>query len=395
MERRDYRGPAVLSHGFRTFFLAGALHAALAVPLWIYVFGSANPTVGGLPGRDWHVHEMIFGYLGAVVGGFLLTAIPNWTGRLPVRGWPLAGLFGLWLAGRVVVLVEAAPPVVVAAVDSAFLLVLAATAAREVVAGKNRKNYPVVGLLTLLALANLGWHVERLAFGSTGYSERLALGLVALLIGLIGGRIIPSFTHNWLAQRGAKAMPAPFATFDKGALGLLGLSLLAWVAAPQAAVTGGLLALAGVAHLARLARWRGPATWREPLVWILHVGYLWLPAALLLLGASVLRPDWVAPTAALHALTAGAMGLMTVAVMTRATLGHTGRARKADTFTVGVYLLILAGALIRVLGPMITPDAYIESITVSGMLWSTGFFLFVLIYGPMLVRARVDEQPAA
>lgn len=210
-----HAGPALWSGGFRPFFLGGAAFAAVALPLWVWALITGEAVaVAGDP-LSWHIHEMIFGYVGAVLAGFLLTAIPNWTGRLPVRGRPLMLLFALWLAGRVAVVFGEAIGPAAAAVDAAFLAVLAGVAWREVAAGKNAGNFPICVVVSLFALANICFHLEIATAGAADYSIRAALGIILLLISLIGGRITPSFTRNWLAKRGAADMPAPFGRYDK------------------------------------------------------------------------------------------------------------------------------------------------------------------------------------
>lgn len=383
---RAYGGPALFSFGFRPFFLGAAVWAAAAVPVWIYVFAGGSGMVGAMPGRDWHVHEMLFGYLPAVIAGFLLTAVPNWTGRLPVMGLKLAGLWALWIAGRWAMLLTGPLGRAAQAIDAAFLFVFAAVVWREVIAGRNLRNLPVCVMVSLLALANLAFHLRTTwpAIGMT--PERLALAVAALLICLIGGRIIPSFTRNWMAQRRLSPEPAPFGDFDKGVMSVTALALTAWTAQPDWSLSGGLLCLAGLANLARLMRWRGLRTWGEPLVWILHTGYAWLGFGFVLLGGSILF-DFVPRSSGIHALTAGAIGVMTLAVMTRATLGHTGRERRAGRRTLTIYLLINAAALVRIAAPF-WEGAMIPLLTVAGLLWSTGFGLFALAYGPMLAKPR-------
>jgi uncharacterized protein involved in response to NO len=380
--RRAYKGPAVFSFGFRPFFLLGAIWAALAVPLWIW---SLTSGLAGSVDRDWHVHEMLFGYLGAVVAGFLTTAIPNWTGRMPVIGGPLAGLVALWLAGRLAMLFAPVIGLAAAVIDSAFLLVFAAVVWREVLSGRNWRNLPVGLLVSLLALANVAFHLDSRLW-SSGLGERLALAAITVLIALIGGRIVPSFTRNWMRARHLAPEPAAFGRLDQAALGLAGAGMLLWAVAPETPLSGIVLIAAGGANLARVARWRGWAAAREPLVWILHLGYGWLGAGLLLLGASRLEPT-IPLTAGVHALTAGAVGVMTLAVMTRATRGHTGRALAADGATTTIYALVNLAALTRVAAPFaggLQPDL----LTVSATLWALAFGGFAAAYAPMLTRPR-------
>jgi uncharacterized protein involved in response to NO len=350
---------ALWSRGFRPLFLLGAAWAAIALPVWLtaYVHGYSLP--GGMPAMLWHAHEMVYGFGMAAVAGFLLTAIPNWTGRLPVQGWPLAGLVALWLAGRVAMLVPGA-----AWLDLAFPAVLVAVVARELLAGRNWRNLPMLAALVLLFAGSLLFHLGFYA------GLRLGIATLAMLIALVGGRIVPSFTRNWLAKhrRGA-LLPAPEGALDRAALVLTVLALGAWVFS----VSPSILILAGLALALRLSRWRGLATLREPLLFILHAGYGWLALGLVLLGLE-------AP-AALHALTVGAIGTMTLAVMTRATLGHTGRSLTADRVTCAIYVLVTLAAVLRVAGTFTGTLA----VSAAGIAWSAAFALFALHYGSLLL----------
>jgi uncharacterized protein involved in response to NO len=215
----------------------------------------------------------------------------------------------------------------------------------------------------------------------------LALAVAATLIALIGGRVTPSFTRNWLAKEKGSPFPAPFGTVDKAAVALTLVSMLAWAFLPEEVASGVLLLAAGVAQALRLARWQGQRTLAEPLVTILHLGYLWLVLALFALGASVLVPEWMPPSPALHALTAGAVGTMTLAVMTRATLGHTGRPLTADTATRIIYALAILGAAVRVAAGWLPTD-YAETAGIGGAIWAAAFLLFAIKYGPYLLRRR-------
>jgi len=378
---------ALFSFGFRPFFLFSAAWAALAVPIWIGALLFGDGLVAGGDGRSWHVDEMLFGYAPGVIAGFLLTAVPNWTGRLPVTGLRLAALFSLWAAGRIGGLVPGLPPALVQTADVAFLFVFAGLIAREILGGRNRKNLPVAAMVFLLACAHLAWHLTPLAPQIAGYPERGALALVAGLILLIGGRIVPSFTINWLKSRGLEAVRPAAPWRERLTLGLSAAALLGWAAAPSSLVTGALLIAAGVANLTRLAGWNGLKTGGEALVWILHLGYLWVPVAMLLLGLSALAPETFPATAGLHALTAGGIGVMTLAVTTRASLGHTGRPREADAWTIVLYLLVLLAAVARVAAPFVL-SLHVGLLAASALLWSAAFAVFCLRYGPMLALPR-------
>jgi len=382
--RGEYAGPAFLSGGFRPFFLLGALWAAVAMPIWLAAYAHGYAVTGALPPMLWHAHEMIFGYGLAAVTGFLLTAIPNWTGRLPIAGLPLAALALLWVAGRIAMF---ATPMAAAAVDLAYTVVLAAVVAREVVAAQRFHNLPVVGTLLFLLAGNVLVHLHALDIAYTGaLGNRMGIATLIALISLIGGRIVPSFTRNWLArERPHAALPAPHDRLDTVCLLAIVAALLAWVAVPGTPISGVLALAGGVAALVRLARWRGLATWREPLLFILHVGYGWVAIGLLLLGASEL---WsiAPPGAPVHALTVGAIGTMTLAVMTRASLGHTGRGLAAGPGTVSIYVLVTLAAFLRVAAPLSPWPLSVTSI--AGLAWTAAFTLFALLYGPLLIRKK-------
>lgn len=339
----------------------------------------------------WHFHELLFGFVGAAMAGFLLTAVPNWTGRLPLQGWRLALLAMLWLAGRIAIACSQwIGPVVSALVDISFFLVLAAVLAREIVAGRNWRNLPVLFALGLLAAANVLVHVGASGtFRLEDLGKRFAIGVVVMLICFIGGRIVPSFTGNWLRRRKASALPPGLTGYDRASLIVTGAALAAWIIFNLTPLTGSLLLLSAIAQAVRLLRWRGQDTLSEPLLWILHVGYAWVPVGLGLLAAAAWRPDL--RTAALHALTAGGMGTMVIAVMTRASLGHSGRELTAGTGTLAVYLLILTAVFSR-LTAAIVPEVYQTALNLAGAGWIAGFAIFLWLYGPLFLR-RGPEAP--
>lgn len=386
---RRHAGPALFSYGFRPFFLFPSIWAALVVPIWVASLGFWDGRVGDVDGLAWHVHEMLFGFVGGVVAGFLLTAVPNWTGRLPVTGWRLMALFGLWCAGRLASLVPGLWPAAAIGLDCGFSIVFAAVIWREVLAGKSLRNLPVCLMVTALALANVAFHLRGYAPSLGGVSERAALAVSIGLIALIGGRIIPSFTQNWFIPRRIGPAPAVFGPLDKAVLAVSGLALTAWVLVPDRPWVGPALALTGLGHLVRLWRWRGWKAAAEPLVWILHAGYLWLALGLILLGLSVWAPLAAPRSAGVHAITAGAIGVMILAVMTRASRGHTGRARVADRATLLIYAAAIAAALVRVAAPF-APGQTMPLLGVSAALWTLAYGGFAAAYGPMLVKPKLS-----
>ena len=395
---RAHAGQALLSAGFRPFFLLSAGWAALAVPLWLAFYAGAGEVPTLLSPPLWHAHEMIFGYAAATVAGFLLTAIPNWTGRMPLQGEPLAVLALLWLAGRVGVFVSALIGAGGAAVlDLAFPIAFLAAMAREIVAGRNWRNLPMVGALTLLLVGNALVHVQALGWASTAeLGNRLGIATLVMLISFIGGRIVPSFTRNWLTKnRPETGTPASFGWIDRIALAVTGTALAAWVAAPDAAWSAGLELAAATMLALRLARWRGTFTLREPLLWVLHAGYAWLVLGFLLLAGNQMLPvlPVLPATAALHALTVGAIGTMTLAVMTRASLGHTGRPLTAGRGTTTIYGLVALAAVLRLVAPLAGAN-YLVALSLAAAAWSGAFGLFVVFYGRPLTTPRISGAAA-
>jgi uncharacterized protein involved in response to NO len=381
--RREYAGPALFSYGFRPFFLCGAVWAALAVLLWLpQYFGELSLPTAFAP-LDWHIHELLYGYVSAVVTGFLLTAIPNWTGRLPVNSYPLASLGALWLAGRVAVAGSAIWGAGLAAViDVAFLATLAAVALREIVAGENWRNLRVLIVLGVLIAGNIVFHLEVIGYGSADYGIRLGIAAAIGLIMLIGGRIVPSFTHNWLVRNNPGRLPRQFGRFDGLALGASALALAMWIVLPQLAVSGVVLMIAGVLQAARLVRWAGERTFADRLVLVLHVGYAFVPIGFLLLGAAILWPSEWPASAGLHAWMAGAIGLMTLAVMTRASLGHTGHELAASVPTQVMYFCALVSALARIVAAFEPSSALLYA---AAFAWVLAFGGFAVIFGPLLL----------
>ena len=385
---RPHAGSPLLSIGFRPFFLLAALWAAIVVPLWVTLFGGNAELPTGLPPVIWHAHEMIYGYGVGVVAGFLLTAIPNWTGRMPLQGWPLAGLAALWLIGRAAVCGSAwIGPAAAAVCDLAFPVVFLGAILREILAGRNWRNLPMVVALTLLLLGNLLVHLDAVGAADTAdIGNRLGIATLVMLINFVGGRIVPSFTRNWLArERPEVSSPASFGVLDRVVVALVALALLCWLLLPDSPIAPWVEVAGGLAVLVRLVRWRGEATWSEPLVWVLHLGYGWVAIGLLLLGVNA----WLAAlpeTTALHALTVGAIGTMTLAVMTRASLGHTGRPLTAGRGTTAIYVLIAAAAVLRLVAPL--GAQHMTLLWLSAAAWSGAFGLFVVLFAKPLTAPR-------
>lgn len=394
-QMRDWRGPAILAYGFRPFFFGAALWAMTAMALWVPMLSGHFVMPTAFDPVSWHAHAFLFGYLGAVIAGFLLTAVPNWTGRLPIVGWRLGALAVVWLAGRLAVLVSMhLPPVAVALTDLAFPVAICAVIAREIVAGRNWRNLVVLGMLAVFTLGNGLFHREAALGGgaSQGHGLRIGLAAATMMIAVIGGRIVPSFTRNWLVKRGSAVLPAPpMQRFDRMALGVLLAALLGWVAAPLHPLTGVMLGLAGVMHAWRLSRWAGHRTLAEPLVAVLHAGYAFVPLGAVALAVEILSPGSVGMAGAQHLWMAGAIGLMSLAVMTRATLGHTGQALTAGPGTVAIYAALVVAVLARVaagLWPALAGPLHV----VGGSGWIAAFGGFALVYGRLLLRVPAGRR---
>jgi uncharacterized protein involved in response to NO len=381
--RREYAGPALFSYGFRPFFLGAAAWAALAMVLWLpQYFGHLKLPTAFAP-LDWHIHEMIYGYVAAAVAGFLLTAIPNWTGRLPVNGYPLVALVVLWLLGRIAIAGSAICGALLAALlDVSFLVIFAAVAFVEIVAGRNWRNLRVLIVLGVLIAGNIAFHMEVIRSGSADYGIRIGIAALIGLIMLIGGRIVPSFTHNWLVRNNPGRLPQPFSGFDGATIGVGALALICWIAFPQFIVSGPLLIIAGLLQTARHARWAGDRTIADRLVLVLHVAYAFIPLGFLLMGAAIVWPAIFPTSAGLHAWMAGAVGLMTLAVMTRASLGHTGQELVASLPTQLIYLCAFIAALTRIVAAFEPSRALLH---IAAAAWILAFSGFAVFFGPLLM----------
>ncbi len=378
------------SGGFRPFFLLGALTMSASVLAWlpIYLFGLEIPSAF-VPG-DWHVHTMLFGGVMAIVAGFALTAVANWTGRPPVAGRELLALVALWAAGRVAVTLSALIGSNAAMIaDLLFPSALAAVFAREVIAARNWRNLRVVAVVGALGIADLLFHVEAKVSGAADHSLRAAVALVLVLVMLIGGRIVPAFTRNWLAARRAANLPATFSRLDAVSMGAAAVALAAWTAFPDHAATAVLLLSAGVLSAARLSRWCGWATRSEPLLLILHVAFATIPLGFVAVALSILSPDAVEPAAAVHVWTVGTFGSITLAVMARASRGHSGRDLAAGRTEVAMFALVLVGAAARVAAPY-AAGWTAHALDCAGLAFAAAYLLFVAGYARMLlVRPRL------
>lgn len=384
-------GPALAAKGFRPFFLLAGLFALAIVPSWLLFLTGVLRLDGYLDPSSWHAHEMIFGFTVAVIAGFLLTAVGNWTQRETLVGAPLLAFAALWIAGRAAMLCAQRLPFALAAiVDLAFLLLLIALLARPIVATRNRRNYPLLVVLSALLVCNAFVHAQALELVAMGSARRaclVAVDMVLLVVLIIIGRVLPMFTRN--AIKGANIRS--HALLDRACIAavvVLAVSDAVWPASPVAIAAAVLAALLAIA---RAWHWGAQHTLRHPLLWVLHAGYAWIIVGLSLRALAGLGV--VAPSLATHALTVGVIGTLTLGMMARVALGHTGRALVVPTSMVCAFAAINLSAVARALLPWAAARWYMESLWLAGASWTLAFVLFVACYAPILCAPRVDGKP--
>ena len=381
--------PAVLGFGFRPFFLLAGIHAAIAIPVWLILLQGLGSIASPIPPLAWHAHEMLFGFIVAAVAGFLLTAVPSWTESRGYAGAPLLGLTLLWIAGRLVTTLPLGlPAMMIALIDLAFIPILMLTVLPALIRSGNRRNFVFIGMLATLFAANLHFY---LAGAATIEPLLLGINIILLMVAMVGGRTLPAFTSSGLKQRGIDIKIRRYPALDMAALMATLAVVIVDVLFPGTIFAALAAAVAAVLLALRMARWQGQRTLHDPIIWVLHVAYAWLPVGLILkaawlFGAPIPSASW------LHALTAGAYSTMILAIMSRATLGHTGRELVASGPVVIAYYLIGAAALMRVFGPMLFADAWRFWMIASGSLWSLAFMLFVVVYAPILCSPRADGR---
>ena len=386
--RRHYSGPTIFERGYRPFFFFAGLWGIVPLGLWLAVYFGMIEVGGMIDPTYWHVHEMLFGYAGSAIIGFALTAIPNWTGRLPVRGAALFILFAAWAAARVTSAFSLFYPIEFAAMllDGLFFALFSLIVFREIMVGKNWRNLPIAIMITLIGTMAVLSHVNSLYWMMDVTAvHKGGLSLVIILISLVGGRIIPSFTRNWLAQRGEKTLPAPASKFDMFSIALSLVALLTWTFMGDDNIVLFLLLIsAGVVGFIRLFRWAGHKTFAEPLVFILHVAFAWVPLGFFALAAACM--GLIAESVAVHTWTAGAIAGMTLAVMTRATLGHSGRALAADKCITTLYAAITLAAIMRLTaGIMVDGQMFLM---IAGGLWILAYLLFLWRFTPIFFKPK-------
>lgn len=384
---------AAFAYGFRPFFLAAGVYALVGLIAWLWIYARGILPLPNQPAQLWHGHEMLYGFIGAAIAGFLLTAVPSWTGARGFAGTPLILLATLWLIGRLAFAAAAVLPLpLVAVCELAFIPALGALLAPPLLRARNR-NSPL-----LLVLASI-WLTDVVFLYALMHDDvqlarttlLVAIDIVLLLVTVIGGRIVPAFTANALRARGRATDLRSSRWTDGIVIAAMIAVVFVDIVAPWHRVAGAVAAVAAIAHAVRLIGWRSWRTLDEPLVWSLHLAYAWLPVglamkALHLAGNVAWAAHW------LHALTIGVAAAMILAVMTRASLGHTGRPLLASRLIGGAYILLSLAAVMRVFAPPLAPGAYQWSVMVAGTLWICAFAIFIVVYTPILLRPRIDGR---
>jgi uncharacterized protein involved in response to NO len=385
---------ALFAYGFRPFFLAAGLSAVLVVPAWLVMVARGTMPLGALPPQLWHAHELFYGFVGAALAGFLLTAVPSWTGAKGFAGWPLAAVTSAWLLGRIAfALANVVPLWALAAAELAFLPGVAALLVPPLVRSRNR-NTPLLLVLTALwitdavFLAGLARQDPLLA----SRSLRVAIDLMLIVVTVIGGRIVPSFTANALRRRGEAPEIRSLPWLERAVIALMVAVALVDLWQPDGAIAGWLAALVAIAQGARLSGWRSLRARGEAILWVLHLGYAWMPVGFALKALWLLAGlEWAAHWQ--HALTMGVFGTMILAVTTRAALGHTGRELTVSGSIAAAYVLLTLGVAARVFAPGLWPAQHLWTLLASGLLWTAAFAVYVVVYAPILVFSRLDGKP--
>jgi uncharacterized protein involved in response to NO len=384
----------LFASGFRPTFLAAGMAAVVLVPLWVLVWGFGWPLSTGWPPTMWHAHEMVFGFVAASIAGFLLTAVPSWTGQRGFAGWPLVVLMALWVAGRVLVATAARwPAILVGSVDVAFLIALAALVAPPLLRSRNR-NTPLLAVLALLAASNAvsHWALAHRDAGFAYHAILVGIDITLVLVTVIGGRIVPAFTANALRSGGIPGAVRAWPWITPAAVALMVAVTITDIVVVNSPLSGIVAGVAALIQAVRMLQWRSFATRRQPIVWILHLAYAWLPVGLALKSIALVQGAafsafW------LHALTIGVLATMIMAVMTRASLGHTGRALVVDPTVAVGYLLLLAAGVVRVFGLGVPGLPYPAVVVISAGFWTAAFGVFLVNYAPILWSARADGKP--
>jgi uncharacterized protein involved in response to NO len=381
---------ALWNLAFRPFFLLASVAGAILIFLWLAVWS------GMIPGPRyfttpmlWHAHEMLFAFASAVVVGFLMTASQNWTGKRGVHGWRLKTLALVWLAARIMPWLVTPPSPLYAMLDLSFLILAVIFLAPYLLQASQRRNMGLLGVLAVLTVANALVHVEAagLGFGMARRGQALAMGMLALVIVIIGGRIIPLFTRN--AEKTANVRKSN--PLDLAAVSLTAVYALSDTIIPNSTIFGVIALLAASVNAVRWFMWDPWATRHQPMLWVLTTGYLWLVIGLLMRGLGVWLP--IPPSLGIHALAVGGIGVLIYGVMPRVSLGHTGRTIQAQRPLVVGFVLINAAAMIRVVVAGLAMNHYVAAVIAAGVLWGLAFLIFMFLFTPVLLAPRVDGKP--
>ncbi|WP_456417100.1 NnrS family protein [Thiolapillus sp.] len=381
---------ALFALGFRPFFLAAGVSALALLGLWLVLWQGVVPAGGYFTLVEWHAHEMLFGYTAAVIAGFLLTAVKNWTGMAVPTGRLLAGIAGVWLLGRLLVLIPGVPGWLAAAVDLAFIPLVGWSLWRPLWYGRNKVNRMFLLIFAGMTLANFLMHLDvaGVARGLWPRGAYLMVDMVLLVLLLVAGRVVPFFTEK--AVPGARSIVRPWV--EKATFVSLVVAAAAELVLPHGPVSGVVLLVAALIQGIRLAGWYNHGIWRAPILWVLHVGYAWLVLGLALRGLAGF--DLLPSAVALHAITVGGIGVLTLGMMARVALGHTGRnINDTGPLLPIAFVLLNIGALLRVFGPLFAAEQFNLWINIAGGLWMLAFAAFVFVYTPILIRPRVDGRP--
>jgi uncharacterized protein involved in response to NO len=384
---------ALFDYGFRPFFLLSGCYALLIVPIWLYRFAHASAPFGALPAMYWHSHEMLYGFVLAAVSGFLLTAVPSWTGSRGFAGPPLIIAVAAWIIGRIAMSTVGAVPFWLTAIaELALIPLLLFLLVPPILRGANR-NAALLAVLVVLWIIDSAFLVA-LARGDAvlaGGTMRLAIDFVLVLVTVIGGRIVPAFTGNALRAQGAAVTVVTRPPVEIAVIAAMIAIAVVDAFAPDSRLSGVLALLAATAHLIRMSGWRSLRTRGDPMLWVMHVAYAWLPVGLTLKACALLvGASWALKWQ--HALTVGVFATMILAVMTRASLGHTGRPLKVSPAIALAYVLLVASTVLRVFGISVFPGHYLLTVSASGAAWMLCFGIFVVVYAPILMGPRADGK---
>ena len=382
---------AVAAKGFRPFFFVAGAFAVLIVPIWLAVVDGLLAPSAYLDPPSWHAHEMIFGYTVAVIAGFLLTAVGNWTRRETVVGAPLIALTALWCAGRIAMAIAAILPYgVAAAIDLAFLPMLAVVIGRPLVEARSWRNLVMLAVVTALFACNVAVHLGALGLASIAAPRRaclVAVDIVVLLILVFTGRVLPMFTRNATGSARIVSDPRLDMATVAGATALVAID----VVRPETSLAQALAGCLAILAVARAARWGTRHVARHPLLWVLHVAYAWIPLGLLLRALPLFGVS-VWSSLGTHALTVGAIGAATLGMMSRVSLGHTGRQLAAPAAMTWSFAGIALSAVVRVFVPLFAIAWHFDALIISGALWTIAFAIFLIVYVPVLFSPRIDGK---